>query len=243
MLKYWNLKFGTALMGRGKIAIIGNIKWGLGWYLYERMAGPFKEDFDCFHHLYYKSFPKDVASWANAKNVKGIILGGSVNSPLDSAWWIREEEDFIRNAAECRIPMLGICFGHEIIASALGGKLGKFRSMHLALADVEPVADEPLFDGLPKKFRALFSHTVYVTKAPPGFDIIARGGKCECMAMRHRELPIWTVQFHPEMDIHIKEFDRIWRPLDDVDFERHEGGRVLDNFNSIVVNALAAEAT
>jgi GMP synthase-like glutamine amidotransferase len=230
--------FWKVLMVRGRIAIVGNIKWGLGWYIYERTAGPFMADFDCFHHLYYKSFPKDVAGWAAIKNVKAIVFGGSVNSPLDSAWWIREEEDFIKRAVDCGIPMLGICFGHEIIASALGGALGRFRKMHLARSEVEKVADDPLFDGFPNKFRALFSHSVYVAKVPPGFDPIARSDKCECMAMRHRELPIWSVQFHPEVDEDIKKLDRIWRPLADDEFGGQEGGRVLDNFNSIVVQSL-----
>lgn len=225
-------------MDRGRIAIIGNIKWGLGWYIYERTAGPFKADFDCFHHLYYKSFPNDVEAWAATKNIKGIILGGSVNSPLDSAWWIRGEEDFIRGAAELRIPMLGICFGHEIMASALGGKLEKSRGMHLALSEVEVTDDDPLFDGLPNKFHALFSHSVYVSNIPRGFKSIARADRCKIAAMRHIDFPFWSVQFHPEIDIDIKKYDRVWRPLSDEEIVSQEGGRVLDNFCKIVAGKL-----
>lgn len=229
-------------MEKAKIAIVGNVCCGLGFYLFNRTADPFKSDFECFRQDFHQEFPEDAAAWAEERDVRGVVIGGSLKSPLNDEPWIRAEESFIRALAAAGIPTLGICFGHEIVASAMGGELVKAKRMHFALEHIEPLTGDPLFRGVEQGVKSLFSHSVSVAKLPPRFVHIARSEKCEFAGMRHEELPIYGVQFHPEMDLEIKEHDPIWRMLKDADILGNEGRVILENFRDIVKTHAGAGA-
>jgi GMP synthase (glutamine-hydrolysing) len=221
-------------MEKAKIAIVGNVCCGLGFYLFNRTASAFSDDFECFRQDFHQEFPEDVPAWAAERGVRGVVIGGSLKSPLNDDPWIRDEESFIRGLVAAGVPTLGICFGHEILASAMGAELVKAKRMHFALEHIEPLADDPLFRGVESGFKSLFSHSVSVARLPLGFVQIARANKCEFAAMRHESLHIYGVQFHPEMDVEIKEHDPIWRMLKDADILGNEGRVVLENFRDIV---------
>ena len=222
-------------MDRSKIAIIGNECCNIGSYLYRNTAPAFSADFDCFHLLFREGFPADAAAWAQENRVAGVVLGGSLKSPLNQEQWIRDEEEFARQLVDAGMPILGICFGHELLASALGGELDKMRTINLCAADVRlHVADEPLFEGYGDTIRSLMAHTVFVKKLPPGFISLATEDRCEFAAMKHDTLPVYGIQFHPEIDREIKEHDPIWRLMPDDHFAQNRGFRVLENFCKIV---------
>ena len=103
-----------------------------------------------------------------------------------------------------RIPVLGVCLGHQAIGEAFGGRVVRAdRLMHGKTCPVEHLTDE-LFDGIPSPFTAMRYHSLIVEWAGLPHDLIVtawsgdRGKGGEIMAMKHRQFPLYGVQFHPE---------------------------------------------
>lgn len=109
-------------------------------------------------------------------------------------------------------PILGICMGHQLMAHALGGKVDKGASAEYGVSEI--TVDEPdiLLEGMPPKFQAWVSHFDEVKKMPDGFRSLAHSDTCKVEAMRHEKLPLFGVQFHPE----------VWHT--------QNGERILENF-------------
>jgi anthranilate synthase/aminodeoxychorismate synthase-like glutamine amidotransferase len=103
-----------------------------------------------------------------------------------------------------RMPILGVCLGHQAIGEAFGGRVVRARRlMHGKTCPVEHESDA-LFEGIPSPFTAMRYHSLVVDWAglPHELAVTAwagtRGGEGEIMAMRHRQAPVYGVQFHPE---------------------------------------------
>ena len=103
-----------------------------------------------------------------------------------------------------RIPVLGVCLGHQAIGEAFGGRVVRAdRLMHGKTCPVEHLEDE-LFDDIPSPFTAMRYHSLIVEWAGLPHDLIVtawsgdRGKSGEIMAMKHRQFPLYGVQFHPE---------------------------------------------
>jgi GMP synthase-like glutamine amidotransferase len=221
-------------MDTGNIAILGNACCQLGFYLFSNTAVHFEDDFDTFNHVFHNGFTMDPRAWAAEKDVRGVVIGGSLKSPLNDDPWIREEEVFVRGLVEMGMPILGICFGHELLASALGGQIEKQRRMRLKLDTIRIVREDPLFAGYQGEFLCPVSHSVNVTAMPPDFVLLARSEECEIMVMKHMGLPVYGIQFHPEMTPDIKHHDPTWNPMPDEDIARNQGAQVIRNFSAIV---------
>jgi GMP synthase (glutamine-hydrolysing) len=179
-------------------------------------------------------FPDDVALWARTENIRGIVFDGACQSPIDPFEWIRREEEFVRRLVPLGIPTLGICFGHEVFASALGGEIAARDNYEVAMHDIEAMKDDPLLEGLSPACRMPVAHRVEVTRMPPGFELIATSAYSPIQVMRHETLPVYGVQFHPEADPGIKPHDPDWNCIDDEDFGTSDGDRLLANFSRIV---------
>jgi anthranilate synthase/aminodeoxychorismate synthase-like glutamine amidotransferase len=96
-----------------------------------------------------------------------------------------------------RVPTLGICLGHQAIAEAYGGEIGPARE--LVHGKSGPVRTDGcgIFGGLPELEAGRY-HSLAVTAVPPAFEVSATAPDGEVMAIRHPELPVDGVQFHPE---------------------------------------------
>ncbi len=101
-------------------------------------------------------------------------------------------------------PTLGVCLGHQSIGEAYGGTVVRARrAMHGKVSQIRHVED-PLFDGLPETIRVTRYHSLVVDAAslPGDLKVLAwtdePGWEDEIQALRHREHPVWGVQFHPE---------------------------------------------
>jgi len=107
--------------------------------------------------------------------------------------------DAIRRFAG-EIPLLGVCLGHQAIGAAFGGKV--VRSVSLMHGKTSPIHHDGqgLFTGLPSPFNATRYHSLVVEREslPDCLEITAWVENGEIMGMRHRSLPVWGVQFHPE---------------------------------------------
>ena len=100
---------------------------------------------------------------------------------------------------EIRLPLLGICYGHQMIAHVFGGKVEKGKSAEYGVGEIEVDSEDALFKGVPKKFKAWVSHYDLVSEVPQGFVSLAHSETCAVEAMRHSERNVFGVQFHPEV--------------------------------------------
>jgi GMP synthase (glutamine-hydrolysing) len=131
----------------------------------------------------------------------GAIVTGSAAMVTDRHDWSERSADWLREAAHAGLPLLGICYGHQLLAHALGGEVGDNpggREMGTIDLQLHPqAADDPLVAGLPSRFPAQATHLQSVLRAPAGATVLAQSAHDACHAFRWGE-SAWGVQFHPE---------------------------------------------
>jgi len=138
--------------------------------------------------------------------VKSIIITGAGAMVTDDFPWITESAEWLARAAESQHPILGICFGHQLLAHALGGTVGD--NPHGLEVGTIPVhltreaSDDSLFRHMPVQFAANVSHMQSVIKLPDGARLLAYSKREPVHAFSYGEL-IWGIQFHPEFDAKI----------------------------------------
>ena len=99
------------------------------------------------------------------------------------------------------MPILGVCLGHQAICEAFGGRIEHAQQlMHGKQSEVTVDPAEPLFTGLPEKVKVARYHSLVAAPdvLPDCLKVISRDERGEIMAVRHRTMPIYGVQFHPE---------------------------------------------
>lgn len=128
------------------------------------------------------------------KKPNAIIFTGGPNSVNGENSPMVDREIF-----ELGIPVLGICYGHQLIAKLLGGKVSNANVREYGKTDITLYKKSPLFEGIEEKNRCWMSHTDFVSDAPEGFEVIAKTSVCPVAAMENRKKNIYGVQFHPEV--------------------------------------------
>jgi anthranilate synthase/aminodeoxychorismate synthase-like glutamine amidotransferase len=126
----------------------------------------------------------------------GVVISPGPGDPDDAGISL----DVVRVCARTRTPLLGVCLGHQSIGQAFGGRIVRARSlMH---GKVSPISHDGrgVFRALPSPFDATRYHSLVIAEdsLPPALEVSARTPDGEIMGVRHRELPIEGVQFHPE---------------------------------------------
>jgi GMP synthase (glutamine-hydrolysing) len=126
-----------------------------------------------------------------------VILTGSsaLLSKPRTRELFRPEIDLVRKA---QFPILGICYGHQIIGSAFGAPMRDLGQMLRGYEKISIVHKHPLFDGLPSDLVVAESHRQELTKVPDEFQHLAQSTRSKVEAIVHRFKPIYGVQFHPE---------------------------------------------
>ena len=131
----------------------------------------------------------------------GVMVTGSGAMVTERRDWSERSADWLRDAAHAGVPLFGICYGHQLIAHALGGEVGdnpSGREMGTIALELHPhAADDPLFAGLPALFPAQATHLQSVLRAPDGATVLATSAQDACHAFRWGQA-VWGVQFHPE---------------------------------------------
>ena len=100
-----------------------------------------------------------------------------------------------------RVPILGVCLGHQAICTAFGGSVGYAkRLMHGKVSRIEVCAESPLFEGLPDEFDAARYHSLAAEEEslPDCLMVTSRTGDGEVMSVQHMDMPVYGMQFHPE---------------------------------------------
>ncbi|GAB3737045.1 glutamine amidotransferase [Luteimonas pelagia] len=131
----------------------------------------------------------------------GAVVTGSPAMVTERAAWSERAADWLRGAADAGLPLFGICYGHQLLAHALGGEVGDNpagREMGTIEVDVHgPAERDAVFGRLPRRFVAQASHLQTVLRPPPGATVLARSAGDGCQAFRWGD-SAWGVQFHPE---------------------------------------------
>ena len=145
------------------------------------------------HGVLAKIFTPDTnpAEYADAK---GIILSGGPKSTI-----AEDAVPYDHRLFATTVPMLGLCYGHQLIALHFGGKVTKGKTKEYGQADVTLTKPDMLFAGLAKKQRVWMSHWDVVAATPPAFVAIGQTDDCPIAVMRHTTKPIWSCQFHLEV--------------------------------------------
>ncbi len=143
-------------------------------------------------------FRNDVAGAEEllAERPAGLVISPGPGRPEDAG----NSLEAVRLCAEAGIPLLGVCLGHQAIGAAFGGRIVRARSiMHGKVSSIEHDG-RGIFRGLESPFRATRYHSLVIAadSCPDALEISARTADGEVMGVRHRELPIEGVQFHPE---------------------------------------------
>lgn len=147
-------------------------------------------------HVYAEIRTYDGISIEEIKDTgyKGIIFTGGPNSVYDD-----KSPHFDPAIVDMEIPILGICYGHQLLAYMTGGSVGSaVSSGEYGRTEVEMMHNR-LFDKIPARSIFWMSHNDYVDRTPVGFEIIARTEKCPCAGMCDEERKLYGVQFHPEV--------------------------------------------
>lgn len=126
----------------------------------------------------------------------GILLSPGPSSPERAGVLC----DLVRAGAEARVPMFGVCLGHQAIGHVFGARVVHAKTvMHGKISEVEHDG-RGVFEGVPNPFRAVRYHSLALEAAtiPACLEVTAHTADGEVMGIRHRELPIEGIQYHPE---------------------------------------------
>lgn len=134
-----------------------------------------------------------------AMNPKGIIFTGGPNSVYAEDSPLCDEEVY-----KLGIPILGICYGSQMMAYMLGGKVATAPVSEYGKTEVDVDTDSVLFQDVSPKTICWMSHTDYIEKAPADFKVVAHTPVCPVAAMENPDKKFYAVQFHPEV-MHTQE--------------------------------------
>jgi GMP synthase (glutamine-hydrolysing) len=163
-----------------------------------------------------------------------VVLTGSTAGvyEADTYPWMHSQMALVEMLVEHEIPTLAVCFGHQLVHAALGGRVEAVDTT-ARLVDVQ-FADDPLFDDVEPVVPAV--HGDEVREPAPAMDVVATTDYYEAFGTRHRDAPLWSVQFHPEFTAAHR--DRLAADFGWTDgphsFADVNAGRVYANFTRIV---------
>ena len=184
----------------------------------------------------------------------GVFVSPSFNGAYDDLPWVHRLHEILRSLATRSIPMLGLCFGSQILASALVGREQVFirDSRETGWGEIsltEAARDDPLTRGLPDNIPAFHWHGDEVAAPHPDIIVIARSTGCGNQIWRWARGPVWGVQPHFEYD---GDGLRVWFSGNRGQFEAagmtlsglessasncNDGFRLLENFVGIAANS------
>jgi GMP synthase (glutamine-hydrolysing) len=169
----------------------------------------------------------------------GVVVTGSRSSVYWDDPWIEPLVAYVAEAHAADVPILGVCYGHQVLATALGGRVEDMGEYELGYREVTHSGDD-LFDGIDETFTVFTTHSDAVVELPPDAELVAEN---DYGVHAFRVGHAWGVQFHPEYDPETAEHvtrgkdlpaERIESVIAGIDAENYaaacEVKRLFDNF-------------
>ena len=194
----------------------------------------------------------ELSEWLKKNDISCVFCSGSRRNVSQPEPWMEPAKKILRGAINAEIPVLGICFGHQLLADALGGEVVRYNHRTDAIYNLELSKlglKDPLFDGLLNEGSGpvtLYTHQDHVVDiiGTESVKIELLGSSKHCknaairVSMEGKLLPAWGVQFHPEASL--PRIERSYK-LGHISLEEkekfnqeHDGAKILENFASIV---------
>ncbi len=150
-----------------------------------------------------------TSTFPESKHIAGVIITGSPAMVTAKEPWSLQVETWITHLIDQHTPILGICYGHQLVAQALGGKVD-FHPLGREIGTVpieltEHSRHDPLFSQSPSQFYANVTHAQSVIELPPGGILLGWNDYEPIQAFRFQD-NVWGVQFHPEFTADIMRF-------------------------------------
>lgn len=127
-----------------------------------------------------------------------VVVTGSRSSVYWDETWIANTKDWVGKAIDRKIPFLGICWGHQLLAEVLGGTVSDMGEYEVGYSEIRHFGNSRLFRGIDRRFTAFTSHSDAVVDLPPGATPLAEN---EYSNHGFRSGRVFGVQFHPEYDV------------------------------------------
>lgn len=141
-----------------------------------------------------KPYNKITLEEIKKENYKGIVFTGGPNSVYEES-----SPHYDPEILNINIPILGICYGAQLMAYMAGGKVESAENSSEYGKTLVEVSDRILFKNVPENTECFMSHTDFISNLPEGFEIIAKTKKCPVAGMADKKRKLYGVQFHPEV--------------------------------------------
>jgi GMP synthase-like glutamine amidotransferase len=168
---------------------------------FQPIAGDYPEMFGALFGAHFNLIPYDVCNgvWpASMDDCEAYICTGSRWSVYEDVAWIHDLKSFVRSAYETRTPFIGICFGHQMMAEALGGKVEKSNyGWGVGVQDIEITQVEAWMQPPQTTLKLHYLHQDQVVRLPDNSVVLARSEHCPVAAFRVGAT-MFGVQAHPE---------------------------------------------
>lgn len=148
---------------------------------------------ECNVYCEVKSYKTSIEE-IKALNPKGIIFTGGPNSV-----YLEDSPTIDKEIFELGIPVLGLCYGCQLIAHLTGGNVKSAETSEYGKTETSFDSTSPLFKNLPEKAITWMSHTDYISEVGKGFKIVAHTDNCPVAAMENTERKLYGMQYHPEV--------------------------------------------
>ena len=183
----------------------------------------------------------------------GCVVTGSRASVYweDAEPWIADLKAWVGEAIDRGLPFLGVCFGHQLLADVLGGRVADMGEYEIGYRAVTHSGDSRLFDGVDASMTVFTTHSDRVVELPPGAELIAEN---DYGVHGFRAGRVFAVQFHPEYDTATAESvtrgkdlpeETIQRVLDGIHADNYsaacEAKQLFDNFTDYVLEVRTAD--
>jgi len=187
-------------------------------------------------------FHNPSGEFPDSYNYDGVVVTGSAASVYWDREWIGQLKTWVGGAVEAGLPVLGVCFGHQLLADVLGGRVEDMGEYEIGYRTVIHDNESQLLEGIGDSMTVFTTHSDRVAEPPPGSTVFARN---EYGIHGFRKDRVMGVQFHPEYDMETAELvasgkddqlsdERLQNVLDGITDENYaaacEAKQLFDNF-------------